>query len=157
SQNADIHTGNANVATITAKAIRDVHKRLHTTVRSRPSASQRGRDAIDYAIECMSKQKMWFLNYKSRKHSIMSLVYNLVTQQDAANNFEIAKDMKTDSTSMNSISALTMAFLPGTFAASVLSTNIFSTKGHKIEVSAIWWLWTAITVPLTLLVVICWW
>jgi len=47
----------------------------------------------------------------------MSLVYNLVTQQDAANNIQIAADMKRDSTSMNAIAALTMVFLPGTFTA----------------------------------------
>ena len=117
SQNADIHTGNANIAMFIANWIRDAHARLHAAVGSRPSASQRGRDAIEYVIECMKKQNMWFLNYKSRKDSIMSLVYNLVTQQDAANNFQIATDMKHDSTSMNSIAALTMAFLPGTFTA----------------------------------------
>ncbi len=65
----------------------------------------------------MKKQNMWFMNYKSRKDSIMTLVYSLVTQQDAANNFQIAAAMKRDSTSMNSIAALTMVFLPGTFTA----------------------------------------
>lgn len=117
SQNADIHDGNCNVALVTASGIRDAHARFHVSVGSPPSASQCGTDAIRYVIECMKKQKMWFLNYKSRKDSIMILVHNLVTQQDAANNFQIATDMKRDSTSMNSIAALTMAFLPGTFTA----------------------------------------
>lgn len=48
---------------------------------------------------------------------MMSLVFNLVTQQDAANTIEIAADTKRDSTSMNAIAALTMIFLPGTFTA----------------------------------------
>jgi hypothetical protein len=65
----------------------------------------------------MKKQKIWFLNYKQRKDSTMTLVYNLVTQQDASNNIELAADMKRDSTSMNAIAGLTMAFLPGTFTA----------------------------------------
>ena len=47
----------------------------------------------------------------------MNLVYNLVTQQDAASNIDLAADMKQDSTSMNAIAALTMSFLPGTFTS----------------------------------------
>ncbi|KAI9804580.1 MAG: hypothetical protein M1833_006653 [Piccolia ochrophora] len=89
----------------------------------------------------------------------MSLVYNLVTQQDAANNIQIAIGMKHDSTSMNSIAALTMAFLPGTFTASILGAGIFSAiaGGQNVRVSSLWWLWVVITIPLTIVVVICWW
>jgi hypothetical protein len=65
----------------------------------------------------VQKQKIWFLNYKNRKDSTMALVYNLVTQQDAASNIQLAVSMKRDSTSMNAIAALTMVFLPGTFIA----------------------------------------
>ncbi|KIW88073.1 uncharacterized protein Z519_11183 [Cladophialophora bantiana CBS 173.52] len=101
SQNADIHISNAYVALITANAIRDMPSQLHDTIKS----------------HLHGKQKMWFLNYKSRKDSIMSLIYNLVTQQDAVDNFQIAAAMKQDSISMNSISALTIAFQPGTFTA----------------------------------------
>lgn len=117
SQNADSHIGNANVAIITASGIRDAHARLHAALNSEPIVQQRAADSIKYVIKSMEKQKMWFLNYKNRKDSTMSLVYNLVTQQDAANNISIAADMKRDSTSMNAIAALTMVFLPGTFTA----------------------------------------
>jgi hypothetical protein len=65
----------------------------------------------------MQKQKTWFLNYKNRKDSTMRLVYNLVTQHDAASNIQLAAGMKRDSTSMKAIAALTMIFLPGTFTA----------------------------------------
>ncbi|EXJ70675.1 uncharacterized protein A1O5_05665 [Cladophialophora psammophila CBS 110553] len=80
----------------------------------------------------------------------MSLVYNLVTQQDAVNNFQIAAAMKQDSTSMNSISSLTMAFLPGTFTASVIGGGILEANSGSriIRVTALLWLWAAITVPL---------
>ena len=54
----------------------------------------------------------------------MSLVFNLVTQQDAANNFSITKAMKRDSSSMNGIALLTMVFLPGTFT---------SVRGHLVS------------------------
>ena len=60
---------------------------------------------------------MWLRNYGDRKDIAMNLVFNLVTQQDAANNIEIAKDMKKDSSSMNGIALMTMIFLPGTFTS----------------------------------------
>lgn len=60
---------------------------------------------------------MWLHSYRDRKDIAMSLVFNLVTQQDAANNISIAKAMKRDSSSMNGIALLTMVFLPGTFTS----------------------------------------
>lgn len=74
-------------------------------------------DTLQYLISSMDKQKMWLHNYRDRKDIAMSLVFNLVTQQDAANNIEIAKGMKRDSSSMNGIALLTMVFLPGTFTS----------------------------------------
>ncbi|KAI9751612.1 MAG: hypothetical protein M1815_001028 [Lichina confinis] len=106
----------------------------------------------------MEKQKIWFLNCKNRKDSTMSLVYNLMTQQDAASNIQLASSMKQDSPIMNAIAALTMVFLPGTLTAIVLSTGIFSTvaQGSDVKVSGVWWLWMSITIPLTLITMICW-
>ena len=74
-------------------------------------------DTLEYLHSSMDKQKMWLHNYRDRKDIAMSLVFNLVTQQDAANNFSITKAMKRDSSSMNGIALLTMVFLPGTFTS----------------------------------------
>ncbi|KAL9102141.1 MAG: hypothetical protein Q9163_002672 [Psora crenata] len=74
-------------------------------------------DTLQYLESSMNKQKMWLLNYRDRKDIAMSLVFNLVTQQDAANNIGIAKEMRRDSSSMNGIALLTMVFLPGTFTS----------------------------------------
>ncbi|KAJ4159175.1 uncharacterized protein LMH87_008086 [Akanthomyces muscarius] len=60
------------------------------------------------------------------KDGTMSLVYNLVTQNDAQNNILLSRSMKRDSASMSAIAALTMVFLPGTFTSSILSAGIFS-------------------------------
>ncbi|KAJ5313991.1 uncharacterized protein N7443_000875 [Penicillium atrosanguineum] len=154
SQNADSHIGNADVAIITATAIQNAHSRLIPSLpRSSSFIYQRADDSISYIIASMEKQKIWFLNYKQRKDSTMSLVYNLVTQQDAANNIQIAHSMKQDSTSMNAIAALTMVFLPGTFAGTVVGAGVF---GGAITGAKVWWVWVGITVPLTVLVMICW-
>lgn len=74
-------------------------------------------DTLQYLHSSMDKQTMWLHNYRDRKDIAMSLVFNLVTQQDAANNMSIAKDMRRDSSSMNGIALLTMVFLPGTFTS----------------------------------------
>lgn len=74
-------------------------------------------DTIEYLHSSMDKQRMWLNNYLNRRDIAMSLVFNLVTQQDAANNFRIAEKMKHDSSSMNGIALLTMIFLPGTFTS----------------------------------------
>lgn len=74
-------------------------------------------DTLQYLTASMDKQKMWMQNYRDRKDIAMSLVFNLVTQQDAANNIQISRAMKKDSSSMNGIALLTMVFLPGTFTS----------------------------------------
>ena len=81
-------------------------------------------DTLQYLSSSMDKQKMWLHNYRDRKDIAMNLVFNLVTQQDAANNIGISKEMKRDSTSMNGIALMTMVFLPGTFTSVSISSTI---------------------------------
>ncbi|KAJ2972068.1 hypothetical protein NQ176_g7369 [Zarea fungicola] len=159
SQQADSHLLNADVAILTAKGTYDVQTKLHTHLGTPLFFRQAAEDAIEYVISSMEKQKMLFLNYKSRKNGTMSLVYNLVTQSDAANNIQLSRSMKRDSTSMTAIAALTMVFLPGTFTSSVLSAGIFSARAESqgIAISNLWWLWVALTIPLTIVVIGIWW
>jgi Mg2+ and Co2+ transporter CorA len=76
-------------------------------------------------------------------------VFNLVTQQDATTSTAIAEETKADGAAMKTIAALTMVFLPGTFLASVFSMPML----EDAELS----LYVAIVVPLTFVVVGCWW
>lgn len=115
-------------------------------------------DTLQYLISSMDKQKMWLHNYRDRKDIAMSLVFNLVTQQDAANNIRIAKEMRRDSSSMNGIALLTMVFLPGTFTSTILGAGLYSATAQQrsIHVSGMWWFWAAITFPLTGIVLLLW-
>ena len=119
SQNTDSHLANVEVFLFTARGIHSIaRKERATRVKGRGGKMrQRKIDKLEYVIASMEKQRKWFQNYKGQKYSSMQLVFNLVTQQDALNNIELAADMKKDSTSMNAIAALTMVFLPGTFTA----------------------------------------
>ncbi|KAK7471952.1 hypothetical protein VKT23_000058 [Stygiomarasmius scandens] len=117
SQNADSLIASADVAIISAKGIKNAHRRLHLALSNSKAVSGGTADGVMYILGSLQKQKMWLLNYRSRKDSMMNLVFNLVTQQDAANNINIAVDMRRDSASMSAIATLTMIFLPATFTA----------------------------------------
>jgi hypothetical protein len=49
---------------------------------------------------------------------------------------------------MKTIAALTMIFLPGTFTSSVFSMNIVQDSP--------WWVYVAVTLPLTIVTIIAW-
>ncbi|KAG9201515.1 hypothetical protein G6514_005713 [Epicoccum nigrum] len=106
-------------------------------------------DAMGYLSASIESQMRWLKSYKSRKDIAMNLVFNLVTQQDAATGTQIAREAKADGTSVKIIAALTMVFLPGTFLSSVF--------GMASLDRASWWLYLAITIPMTLVVLTVWW
>jgi Mg2+ and Co2+ transporter CorA len=72
-----------------------------------------------------------------------------VTQQDAATSTTIARETREDGNSVKIIAALTMVFLPGTYLSSVF--------GMAALENARWWLYMAITLPRTILVLAVWW
>ena len=113
--------GDVDVASRNLARMQETLIRLDQTSGTTPSAlythRQQVADTLEYLCCSMDKQKMWLRNYGDRKDIAMNLVFNLVTQQDAANNIEIAKEMKKDSSSMNGIALLTMIFLPRTFTS----------------------------------------
>ena len=73
----------------------------------------------------------------------------MVTQQDSVTSTTIARETKADSSAMKTIAAITMVFLPGTFVSSVFGLPFFRDSE--------WWLYTAITLPLTIAVIVIWW
>lgn len=58
---------------------------------------------------------------------------------------------------MITIAAVTMAFLPGTFICTVVSTNFFDYGEQGLQVSGKWWVLIAAGVPLTIIVFAIWW
>ena len=80
-----------------------------------------------------------------------------MTQQDSYTNTVIAIKTNEDSSSMRTIAALTMIFLPGTFISSVFGMTFFDSADGSFFVLKKWWLYLAITVPLTLVTVGVWW
>ncbi|KDR74750.1 hypothetical protein GALMADRAFT_280149 [Galerina marginata CBS 339.88] len=95
----------------------------------------------------------------------IGLEYSLANQRDSRTQVNIAtltKDIafasQEDSSSMITMAAVTMFFLPGTFVSAIFSMAFFSSSGEqgKLGVAPLWWLFPAITIPLTILVFLVW-
>lgn len=130
-----IHLNNAEVSIRTAAAIRKIHRRLHGAIHD--YCRSRAALMIDYVIESMEKEKMWFKNYKSHQQaSVLTVVSILVAQQDAAFHKQLNLSMKQDSTSVKAIAVLPLLFLPGTFTSvstylpPCVKLNEFKEKTH---------------------------
>ncbi|KAI3321758.1 hypothetical protein HD806DRAFT_146484 [Xylariaceae sp. AK1471] len=89
---------------------------------------------------------------------ILALRESRVSLEMATQHRRIARISKEDSVSMKSITLLTMFFLPGTFVASIFSTNFFDFANDDINpVSNRVWVYFVIVIPLTVLVLGAWW
>ncbi|GAB1316867.1 hypothetical protein MFIFM68171_07077 [Madurella fahalii] len=89
-------------------------------------------------------------------------VLNVLGQDDSRVNIELAKDQKRiaeetkrDSTSMTAIAVVTMFFLPGTFTASFFALPYFEADIERYGFTHFWIYW-AVTVPLTILTLVAW-
>ncbi|KAM0343276.1 hypothetical protein ACHAPU_008726 [Fusarium lateritium] len=91
-------------------------------------------------------------------------LYNIISQREARLNLEIAGEQrriahasKRDSTAMKTLSLMGALFLPGTYLASVFSMTFFD-FGQDADpvISVELWVYFAITVPVTALIVGCW-
>jgi Mg2+ and Co2+ transporter CorA len=64
----------------------------------------------------------------------------------------LAQESLRDSKAMKTLSILTILFLPGAFIATVFSTNMFKFQEGNQEI----WIYFAIVVPLTALLMVSW-
>ncbi|KAF4977947.1 hypothetical protein FZEAL_5595 [Fusarium zealandicum] len=88
---------------------------------------------------------------------------NMISQRDAKFNIEMAREQrriahasKRDSTAMKTLSFIGALFLPGTFLATVFGTSFFKFEDNASPVSRELWIFFAVTVPVTVLVVVFW-
>ncbi|RMY46328.1 hypothetical protein D0865_09352 [Hortaea werneckii] len=139
SQDIDSKTASADMTHMIVRRLESAHQRYRQ--RRYPdnvcTAVEQTADALQYLSESIEAQRRW-------------VVFNLVTQQDAATSATIAREAKADGNSMKVIAALTMVFLPGTFLSSVFGMSVM--EGERR-----WWLYVALTLPLTVFVLAMWW
>ncbi|RAL10263.1 uncharacterized protein BO97DRAFT_407127 [Aspergillus homomorphus CBS 101889] len=111
------------------------------------------------SLRCLAKQ-LHALHTRSRSlterlHNEINLGFNLVSQR-------FGHDAKSDSAMMRTIAVVSMVYLPGTFVSGLFGTNFFNfTDGdeHTWFMAGSFWLYWAVTIPLTLatMAVWAWW
>ncbi|RDW56689.1 hypothetical protein BP6252_14041 [Coleophoma cylindrospora] len=122
----------------------------------------------------MSQSLEYDLNVlPERIHDQSNAIFNLMVQRDTQTSMDMAKLSRQDnlymrdiaaatlrdSSSMKTIAVMTMVFLPGTFICSFFSMTMFdwSSQPQQPSVSPYIWVYFAVMVPLTLLVIAVWW
>ncbi|KIJ23608.1 hypothetical protein M422DRAFT_72539 [Sphaerobolus stellatus SS14] len=126
-------------------------------------------DSVIFLLSRTRAWRRWAENYNERTKIQINLVFNLSTQADNKINLEIARltgsiavDTQKDSSSMITMAAVTMFFLPGTFVSALFSMVFFNVDfngpiGKEVfSVSNRLWYFAAVTVPLTLTVFAVW-
>jgi len=71
-------------------------------------------------------------------------------------NIELARATKADGFSMKVIAVMTMAFLPGTYIATLFSLPLIQWDASEV-VSRPFWLYWAISIPITVVIFLVWW
>ncbi|KAI1435791.1 hypothetical protein GGR50DRAFT_654880 [Xylaria sp. CBS 124048] len=120
---------------------------------------------LDFYRVKLTGQEHYIYTTLERLNIQRQALYNIMAQKESRLNLEIAVQQrklahasKRDSTAMKTLSLLGAIFLPGTFLASVFSMTFFNFKtGDNSEVSQQLWIYFAITIPLTIVIVGAWW
>ncbi|WYZ36439.1 hypothetical protein EsH8_XIV_000039 [Colletotrichum jinshuiense] len=81
----------------------------------------------------------------SRVDSLKTLLYSMIAQQDNVVSIKLAKEGLSDSKAMKTLSVITILFLPGTFVATMFTTNVISFENPTAETMA----YIKAVVPLT--------
>ncbi|KAH9474913.1 Notoamide biosynthesis cluster protein M' [Psilocybe cubensis] len=121
-------------------------------------------DSFDFILSKTDVLKRWVLNYNERTGIRINLFFNISTQTDNKTNLDIARltskiavSTQRDSSSMITMAAVTMLFLPGTFVSALFSMVFFNSQSdNTLVVSEQIWLFFAITIPLTVAVFVLW-
>ncbi|RFU31736.1 hypothetical protein B7463_g4618, partial [Scytalidium lignicola] len=95
-----------------------------------------------------------------------SALYNIIAQKQSQLNFQIAGEQrklavasKREGSSVKMLSLLGTIFLPGTYIASMFSTTFFNFQNASdmnSDVSPRFWIYWAVTIPATLIIVSIW-
>ncbi|KAI1376218.1 hypothetical protein F4677DRAFT_459788 [Hypoxylon crocopeplum] len=120
-------------------------------------------ESLKYLSSSCQSLRYLVTDYRGRTTTQINLLFHLTNQAEVQANKEIAvltadltRKTQRDSTSMITIAAVTMFFLPGTFVASLLNSVFFSVAENGLNVSNTVWIFSAATIPLTILVFGIW-
>ncbi|KAI1176620.1 hypothetical protein F4777DRAFT_266407 [Nemania sp. FL0916] len=93
---------------------------------------------------------------KANAQADMSVLQSIISQVDNRLNARLAAASSRDSAAMKTLAFLTTLFLPGTFVATIFSTDFFDWQSNGVVVSRLFWVYWAWAVPLTIIVAVGW-
>lgn len=109
------------------------------TVQTSPVTTK---ESIAFLLSRVHMWKRWVANYNVRTNIRINLFFNLANQSDSHTNLDIANTSKKiaeetqkDSSSMITIAAVTMFFLPGTFVSVSLAHDDYSTPNSIDDIN----------------------
>ncbi|KAF1990353.1 hypothetical protein K402DRAFT_401202 [Aulographum hederae CBS 113979] len=158
-----------NAILTTLDALRATHKHNHSDMK--PSALiSNTQAAFRHRKSLFQSSHLRLTSLEKRMQNLISLSFNLVTQQDS-------RILQVDSQLMKTIATMTLLFLPATTVATIFSSQFFvfgngdgsgdgsasaggsgGSGASHITVSGVFWLFWVIAVPLTAAVVgVGWW
>ncbi|KAL2021634.1 hypothetical protein VTK56DRAFT_6987 [Thermocarpiscus australiensis] len=140
-----IHTSEIlNAAIDTLKEMQRCRAEIHETLRHDLSGTYReqAKDYAHFQISLLKSLKLRSDSNQERLSNEVNLAFNNIARQD--------------NSVMKSIALLTMIFLPATFISALFSTTFFTYGDGGWEVSGKLWIYWAITVPATIVIVIVW-
>ncbi|KAK1584947.1 uncharacterized protein LY79DRAFT_559858 [Colletotrichum navitas] len=131
--------------------------------RMSPAADAELRSVVEY-LECEALSIVSFVGtMKSRLDLQLNVLYNFIAQAENNLNMKIAANAGLDSTAMKTLAVVTMVFLPPTFVATIFSMSMFDWQGSSSTAGETngtvvpeFWIYWAVSVPLTLAIVIGW-
>ncbi|KAG8627898.1 hypothetical protein KVT40_003771 [Elsinoe batatas] len=156
SQDADFLVSSVEIGIMMMDAMTQTQSRIAIFSKRHRKLAHQG-DALAFLRRALLSRQRWLYNAKSKKDTAMNLVYNIVSQQDTEANMAIARDTKNDSSSMKTIAVLTMVFLPASTMASFFGMCFFEDGERGFTVDPQVWIFPAVTIPTTLVVLLIWW
>ncbi|KAK2028983.1 hypothetical protein LX32DRAFT_682801 [Colletotrichum zoysiae] len=128
-----------------------------------PAADAELRSIVEY-LEFEALSIVSFVGaMKTRLDLQLNVLYNFIAQAGNNLNMKIAANAGLDSTAMKTLAVVTMIFLPPTFIATLFSMSMFDWQGSSSTagdadrtVVPEFWVYWAVSVPLTLAVVAGW-
>lgn len=121
---------------------------------------------IEYLRELITGSQALGDVLDARTKAQVQTVYSLIGQRDNKLNIETAEASRRiailtrrDSTDMRLIAGVTLVFLPGTFIATIFGSNLFKfIRDGSSQVVSNWiWLYWALTIAVTIVVLAFWW
>ena len=127
------------------------------------------KSSLGFVTSSVEGMGAFFQMLKGRTQSQIDLLFSVATQRDAMMsqraselNLEVARATKEDSISISTFTFITAIFLPATFVATLFSVNMFDWSdgnggaGSHNTLSGKFWIFWAVTGPLTALTMTGW-